>query len=65
MCEAVIARTLVEKDPSLLLPSNKDKLLNDIRSIYENEHVVRVTRSEEDMALARMRLTDENHLPRA
>ena len=34
MCEAEIARTLVEKDPSLLLSVNKDKLRNVIRSIH-------------------------------
>jgi hypothetical protein len=37
MCEAEIARTLVEKDPSLLLSVNKDKLRNEIRSIYDRE----------------------------
>ena len=34
MCQAEIARTLVEKDPSLLLLVSKDKLRNEIQSIY-------------------------------
>jgi hypothetical protein len=37
MLEAEIAKTLVQKDRSLLLPINKDKLLNEVRSIYDRE----------------------------
>jgi hypothetical protein len=37
MRKAQIAKALVEKDPSLLLPINKDKLLNEVRSIYDRE----------------------------
>ena len=65
MCQAEIARTLVEKDPSLLLSVNKDKLRNEIQSIYDHEHAVTVTLSPEDMALVRMLSTDEDDLPRA
>ena len=64
-CKAEIARTLVEKDPSLLLSVNKDKLRNEIRSIYDREHAVTVTLSPQDMALVRMFSTDEDDLPRA
>src|SRR5262245_9316500 len=48
MGEAEIAKTLVEKDPSLLLPINKDKLLDESRSIYYRE---------QDQRLARMSIT--------
>ena len=65
MCQAEIARTLVEKDPSLLLSVNKDKLRNEIQSIYEREHAVTVTLSPQDMALVRMLSTHEDDLPRA
>jgi ABC transporter substrate binding protein len=41
MCQAEIAKTLVEKDPSLLLWVNKDKLRNEIQSIYDRERAVR------------------------
>ena len=65
MLEAEIAKTLVEKDPSLLLPINKDKLRNDVRSIYDREHAVKVTLGPKDLALVRMLSTDEDDLPRA
>ena len=65
MCQAEIARTLVEKDPSLLLSVNKDKLRNEIQSIYGREHAVTVTLSPQDMALVRMLSTHEDDLPRA
>ena len=65
MCQAEIARTLVEKDPSLLLSVNKDKLRNEIQSIYDREHAVTVTLSPQDMALVRMLSTHEDDLPRA
>ena len=50
MIEAEIAKTLVEKNPSLLLSVNKDKLRNEIQSIYKREHAVTVTLSPQDMA---------------
>jgi hypothetical protein len=64
MLEAEIA-TLVEKDPSLLLPINKDKLRNEVRSIFDREHAVWVTLDEKDLALVRVLSTDEDDLPRA
>jgi len=45
---AEIARTLVEKDKSLLLPENKDRLLNNIRSVYDRDHALTVTLSSLD-----------------
>jgi len=65
MCQAEIARTLVEKDPSLLLSVNKDELRNKIQSIYGREHAVTVTLSPQDMAVVRMLSTHEDDLPRA
>jgi hypothetical protein len=65
MCQAAIAKTLVDKDPSLLLPINKDKLRNEIQSIYDREHAVVVTLGPQDMALVRMLSTHEDDLPRA
>ena len=65
MCQAQIAKTLVEKDPSLLLSVNKDKLRSEIQSIYDREHAVTVTLSPQDMALVRMLSTHEDDLPRA
>jgi hypothetical protein len=36
MRTAEIVKALVEKDPSLLLPENKDKLRNEIESIWKS-----------------------------
>jgi hypothetical protein len=63
--KAEIAKTLVEKDPSLLLPINNDKLRNEVRSIYDRENAVTVTLGPKDLALVRMLSTDEDDLPRA
>jgi hypothetical protein len=65
MIEAEIAKKLIENDPALLLPINKDKLRNEIKSIYDREHAVKVTLGPKDLALVRMLSTDEDDLPRA
>jgi hypothetical protein len=65
MCQAEIARILVEKDPSLLLSVNKDKLRKEARSIYERDHMVRITLDPQQIALARMIAGDEDDLPHA
>jgi hypothetical protein len=65
MIQAEIARKLVETNPSLLLPSNHDKLHDKMVSIYHGEHAVTVTLTEEEVALARMIATTEDDLPQA
>jgi hypothetical protein len=65
MIEAEIAKKLVEKDPSLLLPTNKDKLLNEMRAIHEREHAVVITLTAEEIAAAIMSVTHEDDLPSA
>jgi hypothetical protein len=59
------AKILVENDPTLLLPENKDKLLNEARSIYDRDHAVTVTLSPEDIARVKMIATHEDDLPEA
>jgi hypothetical protein len=59
------AKKLVENDPTLLLPENKDKLLNETRSAYFRDHALTVTLSPEDIALADMIATHEDDLPNA
>jgi hypothetical protein len=61
---AEVAKTLVDKDESLLLPENKDKLLKIIQS-HEDEHRVIVTSSPEEEAWVQMLCTHEDDLPRA
>jgi hypothetical protein len=67
MLQAKIAKSLVEKDPSLLLPANKDRFRNEIESVYQREHSVVVTLSPEDQdaALAELLASHEDDLPRA
>src|SRR5215203_6472676 len=52
MIEAEIARTLVEKDPALMLLENKDKLRNEIKSIYDRDQAVFVTLDDRQLAFA-------------
>lgn len=61
--KANIAKTLVEGDPSLLDPENKDKLLAEIEAIYDRDHAIVVTLSPEDLAFAQMIATHEDDLP--
>jgi hypothetical protein len=65
MIWAEIAKKLADKDPGLLLPTNKDKLQKEIETIYDREHAVMVTLGPEDIAAAEMRITHEDDLPRA
>jgi len=59
------AKKLVGNDPTLLLPENKDKLLNEARSVYYRDHAVTVTLSPEDIASMEMIATHEDDLPKA
>ena len=59
------AKNLVENDSTLLLPENKDKLLNEARSVYDRDHAVTVTLTPEDLPLVEMIATHEDDLPKA
>jgi hypothetical protein len=65
MITAEIAKKLVEKDPSLLLPVNADKLWKEVESIFFGDHVKWVTLDEKDIAATRMLATHEDDLPKA
>ena len=65
MIWAEIAKKLTEKDPALLLPTNKDKLRTEIHTVYDREHAVKVTLSPAEVAAAKMRVTHDDDLPRA
>jgi len=65
MLKAEIAKKLVEIDPALLLPINKDKLRDEIESIYNRDHAVFVTLGAREMALVKMIATHEDDLPQA
>ncbi len=61
--KADIARDLVAQEPSLV--EDKDRLLETVERLYEERHVVKVTLSSEDVALAEMLATPKDNLPQA
>jgi hypothetical protein len=61
MLWAETGKKLTEKDPSLLLPENKDKLLKEMESINR----VTIVLSPEQIALANLIATHEDDLPSA
>ena len=65
MTMADLAKTLVEKDPSLLNPENREKLLAKIDEVFLGEHAIQVKLTPEDIAVAEMRVTHEDDLPQA
>jgi hypothetical protein len=65
MIQATIAKTLIENDASLLLATNKERLINEMNAIYDRDHAVTVTMGPEDRALAQMIATHEDDLPQA
>jgi hypothetical protein len=45
-----IAKSLVDKDPSLMEPENRDRLLGEINAIYDRAYAVKVTLTPEEVA---------------
>jgi hypothetical protein len=48
MKKAEIAKSLVEKDPSLMEPKNRDKLMGEIAAIYDRDNTIKVKLTPED-----------------
>jgi hypothetical protein len=65
MIWAEIAKKLVAEDPVLLLPDNKERLLREMRVIYDRDHTIKVELSPEDLAMVRTLATHEDDLPSA
>jgi hypothetical protein len=65
MTRAEIAKKLVEDNPELLLPTNKEKLRSEIDAIYDRDHTVRISLTPEQIAAALMSVTHEDDLPSA
>ena len=63
--QADIAKKLVEEDPTLLAAENKHQLLRKMKAIYDRDHAVKITLTQEDIALATMLATHEDDLPSA
>jgi hypothetical protein len=65
MLKAEIAKKLVEEDPTLVLPTNKDKLRAAINATYNRDHAVIIDLGSEDLAFMEMMATHEDDLPKA
>src|SRR6476646_9503617 len=63
--QAQIAQKLVERDPSLLQPEAKEKLMAQIDAAYMGDHAATVELSDEEIVAARMMVTHEKDLPQA
>ena len=44
-----IAKALVEKDPSLMEPENREKLMDEIAAVYDRDYAVKVTLTPEEV----------------
>jgi hypothetical protein len=64
-CQAKIAKRLVGEDPTLISPARRVEFMERIETIYNRDHAVVVTLSDEEMALAQMTVTHEDDLPKA
>jgi lipoate-protein ligase A len=65
MIKAKIAKTLVEIDPDLLAPEKRDVLLEAVRAVYDRDHAVTITLTEQDLAAADMTAARTDDLPKA
>ena len=62
MIQAEIAKELVEKDPTLLLLTNKDKLHDEINTVERNRAVI-VTLGPKPLTAADLSIAREDDLP--
>jgi hypothetical protein len=62
---AKIAKTLVEIDPGLVAPEKRDVLLEAVRAVYDRDHTVTITLTEQDLAAADMMAARTDDLPKA
>jgi hypothetical protein len=65
MIKAKIAKTLVESDPSLVAPEKCDVLLEAVRTVYDRDHAVTITLTEQNLAAADMMAARTDDLPKA
>jgi hypothetical protein len=61
--QAKIAKQLVEADSALIQAERREEFLNKIDEIYDREHTVTITLSDQDIALACLLSTHEDDLP--
>jgi hypothetical protein len=54
MIKAEIAKTLVKSDQGLMAPERRDALLEAMNAIYDRDHAMKITLTEQDLAAADM-----------
>jgi len=65
MIQAEIAKQLIADSPDLLAEDRRLDLIKAVKMIYERDHAVFVTLTDEDLAFVRMAATHEDDLPSA
>jgi hypothetical protein len=65
MLKAKIGQKLIAEQPALILAENQEHLLAAIEEIYDRDHAVRVTLTDEEEAFVRSIGTHEDDLPKA
>jgi len=65
MIKAEIAKQLIAESPDLLAEDKRPDLIKAVNLVYERDHAVVVTLTDEDLAVARMAATHEDDLPQA
>lgn len=56
---------LVTSDPSLMVSENREALLEAVNVIYDRDHSVKITLTEQDLVAAEMMAARTDNLPKA
>jgi hypothetical protein len=56
---------LVTSDPSLMVSENREALLEAVNVIYDQDHSVKITLTEQDLVAAEMMAARTDNLPKA
>jgi hypothetical protein len=65
MIKAGIAKTLVKGDPSLMAPEKRNALLEAVTAIYDCDHTITITLTEQDRAAIELIVARTGDLPKA
>ena len=65
MIKAEIAKRLIAGSPDLLAKDKRPDLIKGVNMVYDRDHAVVVTLTDEDLAVARMLATHEGDLPQS
>jgi hypothetical protein len=65
MIQGGIAKTLVKGDPSLMAPEKRNALLEVVTAIYDRDHTITITLTEQDRAAIELIVARTSDLPKA